>query len=66
MSAVFNFFSAIGKAGVGLLNPGGRVYVEINENYGTETAEKFLSLGFSKAHIIKDINGKDRIVKATL
>ncbi|HZY77951.1 MAG TPA: peptide chain release factor N(5)-glutamine methyltransferase [Cyclobacteriaceae bacterium] len=40
-------------------------FVEINERFGTEVKEIFEENGF-KAEIIKDIDRKDRIVKATL
>jgi release factor glutamine methyltransferase len=46
------------------LKSGGKLYVEINENYGKETAE-LLKSDFQFIEVIKDINGKDRMVKGT-
>ena len=45
------------------LNKDGWVMAEINEQYGEETAEIFREQGFINIEIIKDINGKDRIIK---
>jgi len=45
-----------------LLTPGGKIYFEINESFGNEIRQLFISEGFT-AEIIRDINGKDRIVK---
>lgn len=40
----------------------GYLYFEINEKYGKETADLLNDSGFNQIEIIKDINGKDRIV----
>lgn len=45
------------------LKPQGLVYVEINENLGNETLNLFEMNGF-KSQLIKDMNGKNRIIKA--
>lgn len=42
----------------------GKIYVEINESLGDETLELFRNRGF-KACLIKDLSGKNRIIKAT-
>lgn len=44
------------------LNEGGWLFVEINENFGEETAR--LMLGLQNVTINKDINGKDRWISA--
>ena len=46
------------------LNKEGKVYVEIHEGLGTETANIFSAV-FKQVEIRKDINGKDRMIKAT-
>ncbi len=46
------------------LNKEGKVYVEIHEDLGTETANIFSAV-FNQVEIRKDINGKDRMIKAT-
>ncbi len=47
-----------------LLNPGGRIYFEINEAMGTQLYDLADSGGYKSISVIKDINGKDRILKA--
>jgi release factor glutamine methyltransferase len=57
------FYNAIlNKAGKILL-PGGMIYFEINEAMGKQLAELLKSFNYNEIKIIKDINGKDRIVK---
>lgn len=58
------FYSAIAKAGLKALRPGGFVAVEINERFGSETKDVFVRNGFCDAMLVKDISGKDRFVFA--
>ncbi len=44
------------------LNPGGKLYFEIHENFGKETEDVLKENGFTNTRIIKDLQGKDRIV----
>ncbi|MDP4268673.1 MAG: peptide chain release factor N(5)-glutamine methyltransferase [Bacteroidota bacterium] len=60
------FYREIAESGLSLLNPGGKIYFEINERFGPMTANMLAELGYSDAEIIKDIFGKDRIVKAQI
>lgn len=60
------FYRAIGQVGVKLLNPGGKVYLEINEALGQETCQLYESLGYVQVELKKDLSGKDRFVKAFL
>jgi release factor glutamine methyltransferase len=46
--------------------PFGKVYFEINESKGQEMVSLLKSKGFVDVCIIKDLNGKDRIIKAKL
>ena len=46
------------------LNPNGRIYFEINENFGPETKNMLAVFGFTKIDIVTDIHGKNRFVKA--
>ncbi len=48
------------------LSENGKLYFEINEQFGQETLDLCKSGEFSSAKLIKDMNGKDRIVKAVL
>jgi release factor glutamine methyltransferase len=57
------FYKAIVSKSKTLLNGSGKVFVEINENFGNEVKEIFESNGF-EVKIIKDLDGKDRIVTA--
>lgn len=41
------------------------VYFEINEQFGTEMTNLCESFGYNKVNIIKDLNNKDRFIKAT-
>lgn len=59
------FYQVIAEKGRQLLKPNGKIFVEINQQFGKEVAELFKSLGY-KTEIIKDMEGKDRVVKALL
>jgi release factor glutamine methyltransferase len=56
------FYSAILSRAVDVLNMGGTVVVEINEQFGVQVADLFTAHNFKGVQIIADINGKDRIV----
>jgi release factor glutamine methyltransferase len=58
------FYNKIGELGTQILKTGGKLYVEINEKFGNDTAVLFRNYGFKEVMIIKDIHNKDRIVKA--
>lgn len=47
------------------LNKTGFVYVEINENLGIETMQLFKNHGFKKIILRKDLQGKDRMLRAS-
>jgi release factor glutamine methyltransferase len=46
------------------LKPGGSLFVEINENLGKEVVSLFQSAGLKNIELKKDMQGKDRMVKA--
>jgi release factor glutamine methyltransferase len=46
------------------LNDGGQVMVEIHENLGEQVMQLFLDAGYSDVKIVKDLQGKNRIVWA--
>jgi release factor glutamine methyltransferase len=60
------FYDAIADFAKINLKNNGRLYFEIHANYGNETLALIESKGFSNVKLIKDINGKDRIVSAQL
>lgn len=47
------------------LERGGKIYFEINEALGSEMAELISSFGFNEISIIKDLNDRNRIAKAS-
>ncbi|MFZ4457129.1 MAG: peptide chain release factor N(5)-glutamine methyltransferase [Bacteroidales bacterium] len=57
------FYRRIIELATKMLRKGGKLYFEINAVYGKETADLLHENGFSEVKIIKDIFGKDRIVK---
>ena len=59
------YYSAILKAAGSILGPGGKIYFEINEAMGSELPHLIRKLGYSGIVLIKDLNGRDRIIKGT-
>lgn len=57
------FYRAV--ASLPLLNPGGELWFEINERFGSETEYLLSSLGYRDVRVIKDIHGRDRFVRGT-
>ena len=58
------FYRKIGNLAVKSLNCGGKLYFEINEQYGVEILEMLSKIGFVDIALKKDINDKDRMIKA--
>lgn len=58
------FYKAIARQGLASLKQGGLLVVEINEMFGSETVNLLSTLDYHSVEIIKDLDGKDRIVKA--
>ncbi len=56
------FYRRIAELCADTLEKSGALYFEINEDYGTETAQLLEQQGFEDIRIIKDFNNKDRIV----
>lgn len=56
------FYKAITEKALKYLLPKGKIYFEINEQFGKETAELLIQAGFSNVKILKDLSGKDRMV----
>jgi len=57
------FYKAIVSSAKKNLKPSGLIAVEINERFGNEVSNLFVINGFTSVEIIKDIFGKERIVK---
>lgn len=60
------FYRAIALFGKDRLKESGKLYLEINENLGGETAELLSSLGYRDVELRKDIFGRDRMIKAAV
>lgn len=58
------FYRAIADFGMKYLKRGGWLFFEINAAYGAETCEMLKSKGYEQITLRKDINGRDRMVKA--
>jgi release factor glutamine methyltransferase len=60
------FYEKISDMALTHLNKTGKLFFEINAAYGQETKKMLLKKGFAEVTLRKDINGKDRFVKACL
>jgi len=58
------FYDKIGHLAYDNLSSGGKLYFEINEQYGDQTMALLKFIGFSDIRMIKDLQNKDRIVLA--
>lgn len=59
------FYRKIVEQATVCLRPGGKVFFEINELYGKEIATLFHEYNFQQVSILKDLDGKDRIVRGS-
>ncbi|MDB5192956.1 MAG: prmC [Segetibacter sp.] len=60
------FYEAIAKFGRTHLKAGGAIYVEINEALGEATKQVFIEQGYGKVELKKDMQQKDRMIKASI
>ena len=60
------FYEAIADFALQNLVDGGKVYVEINEFFGHETKLCLEKKGFKKVILLKDMEGKNRMIKASI
>lgn len=60
------YYRKIGEHGLKMLNPGGSLFLEINEYLPDETRYLLLDLGYKNAEVRKDLNDKSRMIKATI
>ena len=58
------FYKALASLAECHLKPSGAIFMEINEQFGRQTSELFNVGNYSENEIIKDLFGKDRVVKA--
>ncbi len=60
------FYRRIADIGLSLLNPQGRLYLEINSSYWRETAEMLQQKGYTAITVKKDSYNKERFIACTL
>ena len=60
------FYRTIAQFGREYLIEGGYLYFEINAAYGSETCAMLRDLGYQDVQLRQDINGRDRMVRASL
>ncbi len=59
------FYRAIAEIGqTEALQPGGSIYVEINQRLSAETVELFEAYGYREVELRRDIYGNDRMIRA--
>ncbi|WP_421892823.1 peptide chain release factor N(5)-glutamine methyltransferase [Marinoscillum sp.] len=60
------FYRRIANLGSTHLNPGGKLYFEIHEDFGQAMKEMLQEKGYQQVGVFQDLNGKDRMVRALL
>ena len=58
------FYRRIGELAQSALKDGGKLYFEVNENFAEDTKIMLEVMDYTAVEVIRDLNGKDRIVKA--
>jgi release factor glutamine methyltransferase len=56
------FYKKIVEKGKHLLKPHGKIYFEVNERFGNDVVRVLSALNYNEIRIIKDLNGKERII----
>jgi release factor glutamine methyltransferase len=59
------FYRKLSDFAIKHLNINGNLFVEINEALGNDAVSLFRSTGFTDVQLKKDMQGKDRMIKAT-
>lgn len=58
------FYRAIARQSRRLLKPSGKLYLEINEQFGNQVVAYLAEEGYAEIKLIKDLFGKDRFIHA--
>jgi len=58
------YYHAIMDIADHVLKPDGQIWVEINEKYAQTLINLLIKAGFANTELIRDLNGKDRFIKA--
>ncbi len=60
------FYRNIAEKGKKMLKPLGKLYFEIHEDFGKEVVSLLKEKGYSEIRLLKDLNGKNRMVVARI
>ncbi|MBM77980.1 MAG: protein-(glutamine-N5) methyltransferase, release factor-specific [Crocinitomicaceae bacterium] len=60
------FYSIIAEMGTKILNKNGKIYFEIHEEYGDQIVNLLSDLNYSNVLLFQDLQGKNRIVTASI
>lgn len=60
------FYKRITELSAQYLNPNGRLYFEINEQFGNQVVELLKEHSFNEVKLYQDLNGKDRFVSGSI
>lgn len=60
------FYRSVGEQGRKYIKKGGSLFFEVHENFGSETKQMLESLGYTTVEMKKDLQGKDRMIRAVL
>ncbi len=58
------FYRRIAELGRNKLKSTGKLFFEIHENFGDETKKMMEDLGYQQVRVIKDLQGKDRMISS--
>ncbi len=58
------YYTGVIKIAMDISEPGGKIYFEINEAMGSAMEDLLKQYGYIAIEVIKDLNGRDRIIKA--
>ncbi|MCG8576465.1 MAG: peptide chain release factor N(5)-glutamine methyltransferase [Flavobacteriales bacterium] len=59
------FYQTIAKKALNQLSPQGKLYYEIHEDFGRQMVEMMELVGYSDITLLKDLQGKDRMLRAS-
>ena len=59
------FYRTIAEKSLAMLRSGGKLYFEINREFGNETVQMLAALGYTDIELRKDFAENDRMIKAT-
>jgi release factor glutamine methyltransferase len=60
------FYKKIADVALSVLKPDGKIYFEINENFGAECKQMLENKGFKNVLLLKDLSNKNRILRGSI